>query len=328
MGSILITQNGVETAGIRSNMRDKALRDFFEMVEWSLRYGDKTYMTDSTFSHKFSYGEYYPAFVHLSWEDFRKVPTLSGISWGTYNFIVNAFLPLPDCIVDESEFHRKNEPRGEGGFEQPATPYDYLCNIERWRVWHRNYLTDNPEKIVWGNNTPFLNNVESIYSILDFEIGQYVHREYKDRIDEAINSDREANLIREELFKEQGLHEHNDSKKPLKKNAIAIFFHRKVMPSFAPHEKEAYCVYVGDRICLENYYVKEPILSSSEQQANGSLRHIYSIRKNGLKQYISFDFEKGMFEFHDNRGVHLGEYLFDGTLNSAPQADHNFKTKV
>jgi len=51
-----------------------------------------------------------------------------------------------------------------------------------------------------------------------------------------------------------------------------------------------------------------------------------AIIKNNEKQYNSLDFHKGMFEFHDEKGRHLGEFLFDGTMNKEAQRNHDFRT--
>ena len=52
----------------------------------------------------------------------------------------------------------------------------------------------------------------------------------------------------------------------------------------------------------------------------------HGIIKDGKKQYISLDFHKGMFEFHDEKGIHLGEYFFDGTRNKGAEESHNLRT--
>ena len=67
-------------------------------------------------------------------------------------------------------------------------------------------------------------------------------------------------------------------------------------------------------------------MSTNEQKDCGSLREIYVIMKDGKNQYISLDFHKGMFEFHDEKGIHLGEYLFDGTPNEEAKKSHNLRT--
>ena len=142
----------------------------------------------------------------------------------------------------------------------------------------------------------------------------------------AINKEKEINKIKEELFDEADYHINEDITQPLKINAIVLLFHRVVMASFKHTEMTAYCREIGKKVCEVNYYQHEKDLSNKEQQHCKSLRCIYSITKNGQKQYISLDFHKGMFEFHDESGRHLGEFLFDGTWNKKAEESHNFKT--
>lgn len=81
-----------------------------------------------------------------------------------------------------------------------------------------------------------------------------------------------------------------------------------------PGAKEACIDRIGTEICLANYYIEEKKLSSREQQRRRSLRKIFSIIRDGHKQYISLDFEKGVFEFFNEYGIHQGEYYFNGSF--------------
>ena len=76
MGSILITQEGVETNSIEVDSRDKSFFNFYTMLEKALKLGDCCFMTEATYKHSYSYGDYYPAFVNLNWEDFQKIESL------------------------------------------------------------------------------------------------------------------------------------------------------------------------------------------------------------------------------------------------------------
>lgn len=103
----------------------------------------------------------------------------------------------------------------------------------------------------------------------------------------------------------------------------------KVIPTQALHQlilskgddKVACISRIGSEICRVNYYIEEKDLSSREQQRRGSLRKIFSIIHNGHKQYISLDFEKGRFEFFNERGEHQGEFFFDGSRSSEARTD-------
>lgn len=328
MGNILITQEGIETNTIDDDKRDESLFNFYTMLEKAVKFGDCCFMTEATYGHKYSYGDYYPAFVNLNWEDFQKIESLKGISFNTYNYITNNFLYIyPKPLTAEKDFEKLNEPRGKGGFKYSNCPEDFLCCISRWNKWHSEYLTTHPEEIKWNKNASFIPNVNAVYQILKEETLFYIEREYGGSIEKAENKKQEIERILDELLADkEDYHINEDKMNILKPNAIVLFFHRIVMPSIDHKEMTAYCKEVGKKVCEQNYYQYDRKLSTNEQNACKSLREIYSIIKDGKKQYISLDFHKGMFEFHDEKGIHLGEYLFDGTFNKKAEESHDFKT--
>lgn len=327
MGNILITQEGVETSTIQEGIRDKSLFSFYEMINKAVDDGDKCFMLETAYQHTYSYGDYFPAFVNLSWDEFKNKKSLNGVSYNTYNYITNNCQNCsPSCIVNEIEFEQKRDPRGFGGFEHTDSSEDFLCNLAYWKRWHIKYLTSHPEDIQWDKNHSFIPNINAVHEILEEEIINYIRKENIARINAATNKEKEINKIKEELFDEADYHINEDITQPLKINAIALLFHRVVMASFKHTEMTAYCREIGKKVCEVNYYQHEKDLSNKEQQHCKSLRCIYSITKNGQKQYISLDFHKGMFEFHDESGRHLGEFLFDGTWNKKAEESHNFKT--
>lgn len=327
MGSILIKKSGVETIDIPKEKRDKALRDFFDMLDKAINAGDKSFMSIATYQHQFSYGEYYPAFVNMSWDQFSQIKSLEGVSFNTYYYLAHNFkIVRPTAIENDSEIENKQQPIGEGGFERPGSPLGFLCDINRWRIWHRDYLIEHPELIKWENGNDFLPNIECVEHILDAEIYKYLQNTYKDQISNAENKDKEIRCIYESVFADSIYHVNEELSQPIKANARALFFHRVIIPSFAHQDLAGYCIEIGDKVCKENFYIFEQELSSKEQLESGAMRHIWSILKKGVKQYISFDFHKGMFEFHDQHGTHLGEFLFDGSYNAQAQADHNLRT--
>lgn len=318
MGNILITQEGIETSTIDEDKRDESLFNFYTMLEKAVKLGDCCFMTEATYGHKYSYGDYYPAFVNLNWEDFQKIESLKGISFNTYDYITNNFLYIyPNPLTAEKDFEKLNEPRGKGGFKYSNCPEDFLCCISRWNKWHSEYLTTHPEEIQWKSNS-HLSNIEAVYDILKEEVLIYIKGKYKEHINKANDTEQEIKKIWNELFADKKYHK--------KQNSIALFFHQVVMPSKDRNEMTAYCKEIGKKVCEQNYYQYENELSTNEQRACQSLREIYGIVKNGEKQYISLDFHKGMFEFHDKKGIHLGEYFFDGTPNGQVKKSHNLKT--
>lgn len=323
MGNILITQEGVETSTIEEKSRDESLRNFYEMIDKAKLSGDSCFMTEEAYCHTYSYGNPYPAFINLSWDEFRQIESLKGISQTTYDYITNNFWQIyPEQVANEKEFEEQNLPKGKGGFEHSDSLGDFLCNSPRWEEWHRDHLTNHPEDIKWEKSSPFIPNVKAVSEILQEEIWDYIRREYKEHINEA---DKER-IWSKLLADDKVYHENEDATQPIKQNATVLFFHRVVLTSMDHEAMTAYCKKIGKKVCLANYYYHEKELSSREQRACGSLRQIYSIVKNGEKQYISLDFHKGMFEFHDSTGRHLGEFLFDGSWNKRAEEDHDLRT--
>lgn len=78
---------------------------------------------------------------------------------------------------------------------------------------------------------------------------------------------------------------------------------------------------IGTEICHVNYYIEEKTLANRERLFSNSKRKIFSIIHNKHKQYISLDFEKGRFEFFNERGEHQGEFYFDGSRSSKSRTD-------
>lgn len=91
---------------------------------------------------------------------------------------------------------------------------------------------------------------------------------------------------------------------------------------------EAYARQFGGTIAKMNYYSLDKELSKNESKAaSGTLRAIYSLTgSNGKKKYISIDHKHGIFEYYNFRGIHQGEFRFDGTKNKNANPSHNLKT--
>lgn len=322
MGNILLTQEGLETSTIEERSRNESLLNFYMMLDEALKAGDSCFITEVATQYQYSYGEYFPKFLHLSWNEFRQIESLKGITQQVYEYITTSFqYRFTPKSLKEEEFEQQTLPRGRGGFEHSDSTSDFLCNVPRWEEWHCKYLTEHPDEIRWDENSSFIPNVEAVYKILKEEVLNYIKREYEKRISEAKIPEQEIEKIWSELCDEKKI---SSCQKMERK--IVLSFHRVVMTSLSKKDLIAYCKEIGEKVCQANYYKYEPKLSSCEEKDCGSPRKIYSIVKAGKKQYISLDFHKGMFEFHDEYGIHLGEYLFDGTKNKDAEESHNLIT--
>lgn len=306
VGNILITKEGAEVSQISSSCLDSCVRAFYEMYYKAMESGDRFYVLEAMMAEQYSYGEYYPAFLHLDWESFHNIPSLSAISFSTYYFIMNALTNLPRKIDGEISFSHLEEPRGKGGFQYPGCKVDFIYDIPKWNSWHHNFLLSHPQVIEWTMHS-FLPNISKTLEIIEEELVLHLGEEEIDK-----------------RLKNKDFHIEEKFDKPLKGNAKTLLFHRDVMSIYpAGGGRQGYCMKIGKAICECNYYQYEAELSSKEQQLCGSQRSIFSVLKEGHKQYISIDFEKGMFEFHNERGEHLGEFHYDGTQNGKARVDHN-----
>ena len=198
-------------------------------------------------------------------------------------FSISCFqYPRPfKTISSNSEFNRIPEPKTNGGFEITPLPAHYIYNVSTWRDWRIDYFSHNPDQIDWHKATNKL--LPEPQDTLEI-----MQRELKYFSYESTTS-------------------------------IVRSFHGLVLSKGS--DMEAYIAAIGSEICRVNYYIEETELSSREQQRARSLRKIFSIMREGHKQYISLDFEKGRFEFFNERGEHQGEFYFDGNCSSEPRTD-------
>lgn len=294
-GYLLLTAENLETNLIPENERDKAVFDFYVMKSEAEQSNDKFYVLQSLYSHRFSYGVFYPDFMNMSWQDFRDCKSLKGVSQSTFE-LMQSFCkcPVVQCLSEETDFCLLDEPRTFSGYHNAQQRTDFVCDICSWEDWHRKWYVIHPEQIDWTMAVyDWFPRPDLIVGILRREL--------------TINlGEQETDII------------------PL--NRVVTEFHDKIM-RHKGSEIEAYAGRIGEEICLCNYYVFESELSALEQQvADGSFRKVFSIiNRYGKRQFISIDFRHGMFEFHDEHGTHLGEFRFDGSPNTDADESHSLR---
>ena len=282
-GNLLLTTEGMEPANILMENRNKVISNFLDLQHHMQCKCDCMFMTEDTLTHEYSFGKSFYGLLGYSWNEFRQIESLQGIQQVVFERLTNCIQKdlKPTCIENEEVFFCKQGPNGLGGYRYESCPCDFIHNIDSWENLKYTYLSNNPNEIEWGD-CDFLPNQDGIVEILSKEL-----------IHHGIPTNESWNLYE-----------------------LSIHFHEQVMRhKAAGGELEAYCSEIGDQVCRANYYRLELELSSMEQQLVNSKRRIWSIYKEGKKQFISFDFETGHFEFHNNQGKHLGEYRFDGSLN-------------
>ena len=291
-GSLLLTVDELETAHIPEEDREMAISRYYEMKLEAEKHNDCFYALESIYRHSFSYGNFYPGFVNMSWSEFLDCETLKGISQTTFQ-MMQTFCQRPniETVMDEDEFQEREEPHARSGYCNPNGVKDFVNNMTSWEEWHRRWYSCHQEQIDWDCVG------DSWFPRPDLIIG----------------------ILKRELIAELG---HGIVESIDDSDVVNVFYDRVMRHK--GNETEAYASKIGGEVCLRNYYVFEQELSTIERQYAKSLRRIFSIiNKHGMTQFISIDFAHGMFEFHDERGVHLGEYRFDGSYNSGAEASHS-----
>lgn len=302
-GSLLVTAEGMELAGIPAESRDQAVGDFHRMKTEAERRHDRFFALQELFSHQFSYGDFFTGFLYRPWADFHADQVLASISQKTHQLIqtfsqCTMLLPLDS----EADFRQKEQPHAHTGYSNPQGHADYVGRLPAWEEWHREWYSAHPQEIDWSDATnDWLPRQDLILEILRRELRiKFVEEGLKpEKAQQTVDAIADGNIVHE--------------------------FHDKVM-GHKGLAIEGYASQIGGEICRCNYYTYEAELSDLERQYAKSMREIYSIvNKEGKDQFISIDFGHGMFEFHDENGEHLGEFRFNGTSNSGVEAGHRLK---
>lgn len=293
-GSLLVTADELETAYIPEKERDKAVLGFYDMKSEAERHHDRFYVLEEVYTHPFTYGEFYPSFMNMSWKEFQECKTLKGISQTTFE-MMQSFCknPVIATLGSEAEFMIKEEPQARSGYSNPTGTSVFVKDLGSWEEWHRKWNVVHQDQIDWtGVDNNWLPRPDLVHWILRRELIVNLGKEEAERIDDC--------------------------------DVVSVFYERVMRRKGG--KIEAYASSIGGEICQCNYYRHESELSTLERQYAKSLRDIYSIiNQEGKIQFISIDFLHGMFEFHNDKGDHLGEFRFDGSPNSVAETGHSLK---
>jgi hypothetical protein len=99
-------------------------------------------------------------------------------------------------------------------------------------------------------------------------------------------------------------------------------FYKEVY-QLSPGDKVARLQEIGEEVAKRNYYKYNATITGKNQKIFNSYRSIWEIGTGNSKTYISIDFLHGMFEIHDNKGRHLGEYNYGGLKRSSTEQKHD-----
>lgn len=285
MGHILLFSRGLDPANVAEEDLPVALFNFFEVYEQAERDGDKFYITEKDSSAEFNSGHSL-IYAFCSPDELREYAPLKNVPAQVLELFTTfrAIIASP-ILSSDPEFTAKPEPKANAGMKVDNAPLPYLCDKATHRNWKTNFYRLNPAEIDWTNA--------------------------------AGNLFPNSSVICECFERELTLHGYSGGI-PKSLTELCDLFYTYVIKRKPDREKEAYFQKIGTEICLANYYTYEDKLSAKEQKICGSLRRIFSIECNRHLQYLSIDFEGGMFELHDSRGHHQGEFRWDGKNNGNP----------
>lgn len=300
-GLLRFFKRSLDVGLVDAQYRDRQLSG---LVDIMLRASEENQVVlgDGMASCQYSFGAL-EKLLYSDWNDFENNPALKGIGFNTYLRLIDCFTinPCPNEINNQAykAYLNRKGYIGLAKFGIPAILLPYTYDYQSYNNWQSDWYRMNPSEIIWSADSPFLPNLEYVETVLGEELVSAGKYEYT--VGDAQDS---------------------------RVHKLAIAFHDKVM-RMKGGQINPYTLEIGGKICLGNAYTFEKQLSKNESKAcGGDPRSIYSIEKEGVKQYISLDFAHGMFEFHNVKGTHLGEFHFDGSPNKPADltGKHNFMT--
>ena len=320
MGNLLFITEGMEVAKVPLDKRDESVRNLAILISTAYAERDCCSLEQDIATHQFFFGKFYTDFIYADWGRFCQNEAFKNISQKTYQLLINSCTqcPLLGNQTTIETFEKLGEPSSKAGLSIPSLKVTepYVSTQMEWKGYKINYYQHNQSEIDWKlSDDDFLPFRTFSDNILLNEIGKYhkeadLETEYKKltaSCSKVVGSNKTSNLIYS--------------------NAIANTFHDKIMKKKDERALIAYTKEIGQKICFANAYIYDEELSRREHFASDGTRIIYKIKnKNKEWQYISLDTRHGMFEYHNKLGDHLGEYRFNGTLNSAAEPDHGLKT--
>lgn len=316
MGSLYLYDEDFELANIPEERRNEVVQDFFLMKG---AVSDEFYASsDLLYTKPFSFGTGLTRLFEMSWPEMCNTPSCTGITISTYRLLFHAMWNNP-VIHEDYNYAELSEPKTYAKFREEGDAPTYISCLKSWREWHAQWYRAHQDQIPWedGKSNEVLPFVEHAIDIMKEELINQ-KKFYVSQQEESHNPDLYATDIKDITYVLR-----EGAANP---SVITTAFHDLVMARKA--NKRAYSCEIGGKILEMNGYVHEAALSEAERKASlVAHRRIYSvIGKTGRKQYVSLDFGHGMFEFFNERGIHLGEKRYDGTYNADAEDSHNLKT--
>lgn len=274
-----------------------SLTNFLDAGNYARKNRDTINSTSELFSHNFKWGYFYDDFVYKNYSELIQNDKWNWLPQTLHQAFMTFFFQNPSgrsdfANIDEFFDCYKHENLGSIGCECKTISTD-VYDILSWHLWKNSFYRENPCQYIWkSKDHNFLPNKSFSDSILEREIRSH--------------------------GKENKLIENH--------NNLGLTFHNEVMKLKGP-DLRAYTIQIATEVAEANFYKFEKDLSIAEKDYAKAPRKIFStINKDGEKMYLSIDHAHGMFELHNFRGEHQGEFKFDGSFNSKPDQSHNLMT--
>lgn len=303
-GNIFIDKEGINVSNIQVPNRNSVLTDFYKMRERARKNGDSFFCVNSKELEDFYEKVWSPDDSY--WEGVEQ-RFISSIQTDFYT---------PTLIDDIAQFDVMPEPKTHGGYEYYGHPeIGYVHDINTWKDWHYEWIWNHPESITWENTNGVFPYYDRVIKILTDELEKLQYL-----VKESETNERGLSYADRQYLKTTNI-------KSLNSDKVVVDFYRLIMNRKKQDgEKISYAKEIGSIICKANYYHHESELEELErEQGNGNAEMIFSIKKYGKYQFLSIDKRHGMFELCDDKGNHMGEIRFDGSLNGSNTIEVNHR---
>ena len=259
-GLLRFFKRGLDVGLVDVQYRDRQLSGLVDIMLRASK-ENQVVLGDGMASCQYSFGAL-EKLLYSDWYDFENNPALKGIGFNTYLRLIESFTinPCPKEISNQAykAYLNRKGYIGLAKFSIPAILLPYTYDYLSYNNWQADWYRMNPSEITWSADSPFLPNLEYVETILEEELVKAGKYEYM--VGDAQDS---------------------------RVHKLAIAFHEKVMRMKGAQIKP-YTIEIGGKLCLGNAYTFEKQLSEKESKAcGGDPRSIYSIEKEGVKQYIS-----------------------------------------
>lgn len=285
----------MELGKVEQKKRDSLLKEFCELYTFLNQRIGASKRADicrqpNFLEQTYSFGSI-PELLTHNYGEVTKIESMKGVSQIVWQLFTGIGMQYPTFgyQISNEDWSACDRFKTDGGLQNTDESPKVVASKNQWHENRCEFYRNNQDKIDWSEcEDEWLPNMEFSNELLQAEV------------EKLPTAERDGKSLTEA-------------------------FHKGVMGRNGNIRADA--VSYGSKICEANFYKPEPELSKKEKKSAGALRVIFSIVNSvGKKQYISLDMAHGMFEFHDEKGVHQGEFRYTGERTSVAETSHNLKS--